>query len=103
MYYRRNSIDRTVRIDSTTFPFRSLCSRYRLWLDEVSQLFGGLDLCAIELVQAKDGSEYIIQVNDCTMQLIGEDQEVDHQRIADLIVHKMEIHCRPNEQMTILR
>ncbi|UJR10521.1 hypothetical protein I4U23_014724 [Adineta vaga] len=79
-----------------------LTERYRLWLDEVSQIFGGLDLCAIELIQTNDGKEYIIQINDCTMQLIGENQEEDYRMIADLIVHKMEIYCRPNEQVTIL-
>ena len=36
--------------------------RYRLWIDEVSQLFGGLDICAIEIVQSKDGKEFIVQV-----------------------------------------
>jgi len=38
--------------------------RYRLWADECSQLFGGLDVLAIQAVQAKDGREYIIDVSD---------------------------------------
>jgi len=37
--------------------------RYRLWADECSQLFGGLDVLAIQAVQAKDGREYIIDVS----------------------------------------
>jgi hypothetical protein len=28
----------------------------------VSQLFGGLDICAVEIVQSKDGKEFIVQV-----------------------------------------
>jgi hypothetical protein len=68
----------------------------------VSQLFGGLDICAIELVQTKDGKEFIIQINDCTMQLLGETQEEDRRCIAELIIHKMEIYCRPDNQATVL-
>ncbi|CAF4976058.1 unnamed protein product, partial [Rotaria socialis] len=59
---------------------------YRLWVDEVSQLFGGLDICAIEIVQSKDGKEYIVQVNDCCMQLLGESQEEDRRCISELVL-----------------
>ncbi|CAF4427480.1 unnamed protein product, partial [Adineta steineri] len=73
---------------------------YRLWIDEVSQIFGGLDICAVEIVQSNDGKEFIIDVNDCTMQLVGETYEEDYQSIAKLIIHKMEIYCRPNQELT---
>jgi hypothetical protein len=68
----------------------------------VSQIFGGLDICAIEIVQSKNGKEFIIEINDCTMKLLGETYEEDCQIIAELIIHKMEIYCRPNQQLTVL-
>jgi hypothetical protein len=68
----------------------------------VSQIFGGLDICAIEIVQSKTGKEYIIEINDCTMELIGETYEEDYQAIAELVIHKMEIYCRPNQRLTTL-
>ncbi len=68
----------------------------------MSQIFGGLDICAIELVQSKNGQEFIIEINDSTMQLFSETQEEDCQSIAELIIHKMQIFCRPNQELTIL-
>ncbi len=68
----------------------------------MSQIFGGLDICAIELIQSKTGEEFIIEINDCTMELLGDTQEEDCQLIADLITHKMQIYCRPDQELTIL-
>lgn len=70
-------------------------SRYKQWIDEVSDLFGGLDICALEVVVGKDGKEYIIEVNDSALTLLGDSQEEDRRHIADLVVGRMQAICRP--------
>ena len=40
---------------------------------------------------AKDGKEYIIEVNDCATTLMGESQEEDRKNIAELVLKEMEV------------
>ncbi|CAD1477360.1 unnamed protein product, partial [Heterotrigona itama] len=72
----------------------AVSERHRTWVDHVTQLFGGLDICAIELLVGKDGREYIIEVNDSALSLMGDSQEEDRRHIADLVTAKMQIYCR---------
>nr|CAI5863060.1 unnamed protein product [Callosobruchus analis] len=73
----------------------SMPERYKMWIDEVSDLFGGLDICALEVVVGKDGREYIIEVNDSALTLLGDSQEEDRRQIADLVASRMQAVCRP--------
>ena len=58
---------------------------------KVSEMFGGLDICSLEAVVAKDDSEYIIEVNDCAMKLMGDSADEDRELIAQLVLQKMEV------------
>ncbi|XP_022098785.1 synapsin-3-like isoform X2 [Acanthaster planci] len=67
----------------------AMTERFKLWVDECSELFGGLDVLAVEAIHGKDGKDYIIEVNDSSMSLLGENPEDDRKQIADLVIQKM--------------
>ena len=54
-------------------------------------MFGGLDICSLEAVVAKDDSEHIIEVNDCAMKLMGDTADEDRELIAQLVLQRMEV------------
>ena len=70
-------------------------ARHRAWIDLVSQMFGGLALCSLEALVTRDGTEVIIEVNDSAMGLLGESQEEDRRRIAEVVLAAMETACTP--------
>ena len=71
-------------------PIESMQILCKLFV-QVSAMFGGLALCSLEAVVAKDGKEYIIEVNDCAMGLLGESQEDDRRNIAEVVIKEMEV------------
>ena len=83
---------------STMLEQVSMNDRYRNWVDSVATLFGGLDICALEVIVGKDGREYIIEVNDSALSLMGESQEEDRRHIAELVLSRMSLLCKPPGQ-----
>lgn len=58
---------------------------------QLSEMFGGMEVCGISIAVAKDGREFILGASDSTLQLMGDTQEDDRRQIADIVVSRMQV------------
>ncbi|VVC39261.1 ATP-grasp fold, subdomain 1,Pre-ATP-grasp domain,Synapsin, ATP-binding domain,Synapsin,Synapsin, pre- [Cinara cedri] len=83
-------------VGSAMLEETEVLERYKFWLDSVAELFGGLDILALEVVVSKDGIENIIGVNDSALSLLGNQQDEDRKHIFDLVMERLEVQVLAN-------
>lgn len=57
--------------------------------NQCGTLFGGMDILAIDLLVDKDGKEIILEVNDCSIGLVPDNEDEDMKYMRDLLLDKV--------------
>lgn len=71
--------------------------RYRMWAEEASGMFGGLDICTVDVLHDRDtGQEYILEVNGTSSGLCPDQADEDNAHIRELTLSKMNAALCPD-------
>jgi len=63
--------------------------RYRLWAEHARALFGGLDICTVDVIVLADGTEYILEVNGTSSGLAPGFEDEDEDHIVQLAIDRI--------------
>ena len=73
----------------SSFVEMKMEKKYKEWIDSASSIFGGLDICALDVLKTKDGKDVILELNDTAIGLMGSYEVDDESNIRDLVVNRM--------------
>mmetsp|Transcript_42712 Transcript_42712/g.70466 ORF Transcript_42712/g.70466 Transcript_42712/m.70466 type:complete len:366 (+) Transcript_42712:23-1120(+) len=73
----------------------ALEEKHKQWIDAASSIFGGLDICALDVLKLKDGKEVILELNGTACGLMADHEAEDATIIRDTLIEKMSaIYCK---------
>jgi len=64
-----------------------------MWADRCSNIFGGLDIFALDVLVRKDGTRVILEINDGANGLMYQHEKEDLGHIRDLVIERMNTLC----------
>ena len=86
--FKRISYDWKINRSTPMIEDVEMEPRYKIWVDECSKIFGGLDLLALDVLVTQDGKEIILELNDTAAGMNYKDQE-DREYIKEVVIDKM--------------
>merc|ERR1712228_458260 len=77
-----------------------LTEEYKLWADECSKCFGGMDILAVDAIHGmKTGKDHIIELNGTAIGILPERWLQDSQYITEMVVERINGHyCREQDE-----
>eukprot|EP01100_Stratorugosa_tubuloviscum_P006685 TRINITY_DN284_c1_g1_i1.p1 TRINITY_DN284_c1_g1~~TRINITY_DN284_c1_g1_i1.p1 ORF type:complete len:358 (+),score=145.85 TRINITY_DN284_c1_g1_i1:61-1074(+) len=72
-----------------TFEDHPLEQSHINWAENCSNIFGGLDMLALDVLHTKEGKDLILELNDSSFGLMWNHEQQDIQYIIELVLQKM--------------
>lgn len=63
--------------------------KYKMWIDEIRNEFPDLDTFCIDTIVAKDGKEYILEMNGSPQGFAPEHCDEEHMKLCELVISKL--------------
>lgn len=88
--------------------------QFRLWADQCSMLFGGMDILTVDAIHMPDGHDCIIvhvdsfdlqdilEINDCASGLAPSNETEDMEHIAQLVLNKLAVCYSKSDMKPLL-
>jgi len=88
--YKRQGVNWKTNVGTAILDDIPMTEQYKLWVDEASKLFGGMDILAVDAIHNRaDGKDYILEVNDSAIGLGPQHEDDDMLIIRDLTMERM--------------
>jgi len=71
------------------FEDHPMNDQYKMWVDNVGEIFGGMDILGLDVLHTKEGKDFILEVNDSSNGLMYDHEQEDLGHIRDLILERM--------------
>jgi len=66
-----------------------LTDQYKMWADEASKLFGGLDILSVDAIHTTTGEEFILEVNGSSSGFMPDTQPEDNSHVRELVLTRI--------------
>eukprot|EP01089_Gocevia_fonbrunei_P005987 TRINITY_DN1648_c0_g2_i4.p1 TRINITY_DN1648_c0_g2~~TRINITY_DN1648_c0_g2_i4.p1 ORF type:complete len:354 (-),score=73.47 TRINITY_DN1648_c0_g2_i4:110-1171(-) len=70
-------------------PLDDLPERYINWLNEISKLFGGMEIVSLDLLVDGEGKEWILEMGDTATGFPSYSRAEDNEMVAEVLLDKM--------------
>lgn len=64
--------------------------KYKMWVDEIRKEFPDIDTFCIDTIIAKDGKEYILEMNGSAQGFAPEHCDEEHTKLCELVISKLQ-------------
>eukprot|EP01117_Protostelium_nocturnum_P012084 TRINITY_DN4426_c0_g1_i3.p1 TRINITY_DN4426_c0_g1~~TRINITY_DN4426_c0_g1_i3.p1 ORF type:complete len:340 (-),score=110.95 TRINITY_DN4426_c0_g1_i3:188-1207(-) len=69
---------------------------HRIWIEECSKIFGGMDICALDVLHSETEGEIALELNDTACGLMFQHEQEDIGHIRDLLIERLESQIKSN-------